>query len=245
MPAGIEDVFASETSSMEAVEPVETPPAPFHEPEPAATPEEILPAFESEAVPTESSDLPDWLRDLDREEKWPQPVPVDDDEIPAWLQGESEPVSQAEPTQPTDWRPVEATSGLDLTPAEMDTVPEPPQDYLTELQELREQPLETEPEPVLPMEPVSAAVEREVELELEPDLEQEAELEAPQPTTPSMAQRPHRAGSACHGASSSRAAWSLAASRPSLGVQSRARPLSADRLPLRWASLLWRWVGRK
>jgi hypothetical protein len=56
---------------------------------------------------TEMPELPDWLRGLDEEQKWPAPASLSD-ELPSWLQGEPDLPAEAEPTVPADWRSMEA-----------------------------------------------------------------------------------------------------------------------------------------
>ena len=71
--------------------------------------ESVVPVME--AAEPSSSDLPEWLSDLEREESKTPAVPVSDD-LPAWMRDETgeavaEP-TKIEPTRPTDWAPVEA-----------------------------------------------------------------------------------------------------------------------------------------
>ena len=56
---------------------------------------------------TAASNLPDWLAGLDKEEQQElTPSSPAESDLPSWMQGEAR-SQTAEPTQPTDWRPVE------------------------------------------------------------------------------------------------------------------------------------------
>ncbi len=135
--------------------------------------DEEIPAWlqgEAEPAPEAEPTVPgEWRRAETVQEPEMEPAEMEsvplavtpEEEIPAWLRGEA----AVEPE----------------TPAAVEAAPEPSQEYLQELEELREQPLavepvemEREPEPVEP-----ARMEIEAEQEVEPELQQEAQMEAP------------------------------------------------------------------
>ncbi|HVN15277.1 MAG TPA: tetratricopeptide repeat protein [Anaerolineales bacterium] len=105
------------------------PPAPA---EPKAT-AELTPPQETEPVsfsveggvaesPELSTDLPSWLKDLDKEEASPTSAPAPGEGIPEWLKGDTEVAPQeTERMTPMDWHPVEEPQAM----PEMEIQPEP------------------------------------------------------------------------------------------------------------------------
>ncbi len=89
---------------------------------PQATPEEQT---SRQSMP--ASDLPDWLSGLDKE----TPVAAPSNELPGWLADEARAdQSLAEPTKPTDWKPIEdkgSPAAPESWPQEADLHPEPAQ----------------------------------------------------------------------------------------------------------------------
>lgn len=144
------------------------------------SPEETVPPI-AEAAKTpveETSDLPDWLQDIDREEEAWSAAPIAetlDEDIPAWLQGETEAEAEAEPTAPGDWQPAEARLEPEAPEAEAAPAPEKREEEIPSwLEKEAEAAGETEPE-------ISAApVGMEAELEAPQELRVEPE-DAPTP----------------------------------------------------------------
>jgi hypothetical protein len=164
--------------------PENVPPKP-EEPEVVSAPQE--------SAPGEPSDLPDWLRGLDEEQKWPSATAASD-ELPAWLQGEPEPPARPEPTVPTDWHPVESEPesqragelGLEPElpaqpaseqelPGWLASAPEEPQREPYAEPEIGAEP-QPEPQPQMEAEPYAAI---EPQPPVEPELEMQPETEIP------------------------------------------------------------------
>jgi tetratricopeptide (TPR) repeat protein len=94
---------------------------------------------------TEADDLPSWLAglDADADAEQSQPEAGSDADLPEWLRAEteSEPPARAEPTAPTDWKPV------DVTP------PEPPISTPEPEPEVEAPPVQAAPPPASKPEP--------------------------------------------------------------------------------------------
>jgi hypothetical protein len=168
------DVFASESKTPAVDDSMSVLSDWAREAEPS---QEAEPAGETAAA---SNDLPDWLRGVDEDEKWTTPS-INTEELPAWLQAEPEPSPLAEPTSPADWHPADVVQESDLTPEEIETVPEPAQDYLLEVEELRARELPPEPEPAFDL-------DLEAEAPPERSFVSEAQAQEAQPPEPAQAE---------------------------------------------------------
>jgi tetratricopeptide (TPR) repeat protein len=135
LPAWMQNIEQEELPAVEAT-------APASEPQPEA--EVKVPAEEPVAMEEskfEEESIPSWLAELDKEEEKPVSVAADED-LPAWLRAEEAAPAAAEPTRPTDWKPVEEKQPEIIYSPPLEETKQPEIIYSPSLVEVKE------PEPV-------------------------------------------------------------------------------------------------
>ncbi len=159
LPAWMNNIEAEETQLAES-----TVPADEAQMESAAEPVSFVEAK------SEESELPGWLSELDQEER--VAAPANQEDLPAWLRGDDSVSEKPEPTQATDWKPVEEKQPESTYTPPAEEPKQPEIIYSPPLVETQQAEPEVVSSPVLSAEPQETVVELPEEKPAEPAQEE-------------------------------------------------------------------------